>query len=256
MKRLESIEKSKIKKRLLPLSFIVFLVLICEFVVRVFDVKHYILPAPSSVLIKLFEDRVLLFNHALTTLLEAALGFGIAIILAIILAGIMDRFKLVKLIFYPILVISQTVPIISLAPLFLIWFGLGILPKVIVVILVCFFPIVVSLLEGLSVVDKDMINLMKILKASPLQIFIKVKIPATLPAFFSGLKIAATYSIMGAVIAEWLGAKDGLGIYMTRAMNSFQTDALFADILVIVMISMGVFMLIDLLGKKLMPWNK
>lgn len=258
MKKLGNTESklNKFRYNMIPAWFIFILVVLCELIVRIFKIKHYILPAPSAVIIKLVEDRSILFKHTMTTLLEAGIGFCIAIVLAILLAGLMNHFKLFKLIFYPILVISQTIPIIALAPLFLVWFGLGILPKVIVVIVVCFFPIVVSLVEGLAVVDQDMINLMKVLKAKPIQIFLKVQVPATLPAFFSGLKIAATYSIMGAVIAEWLGAKDGLGIYMTRSMSSFQTDALFADIIVIVAISMGVFKIIDTLGKKLMPWNK
>lgn len=246
----------KLKEKILPGLFIFLMILLAELVIHLADIKAYILPKPSRVIGRLIEDRDVLWGHTLTTIQEALVGFVIAIVLAIIIAGIMNRYKLVKLIFYPVLVISQTIPIIALAPLFLVWFGFGILTKVVVVVIVCFFPIVVSLVEGLAVVDQDMINLMKSLKAKPLDVFLKVQVPAVMPAFFSGLKIAATYSIMGAVIAEWLGAQTGLGIYMTRAMNSFKADALFADIVIVVVISVSLFKLIDFAGKKLMPWHK
>lgn len=252
----KSISTVRLIEKALPVLFIIVLVVLAELFIVYLDVKAFILPRPSEVVKRLISDREILWGHTLTTLYEASVGFVIAIVLSITIAGLMNRFRIIKLLFYPLLVISQTIPIIALAPLFLIWFGLGLLPKVIVVVIVCFFPIVVSLIEGLAVVDQDMINLMKSLKASPLDVFLKVEVPAVLPSFFSGMKIAATYAIMGAVIAEWLGAKSGLGIYMTRAMNSFRTDALFADIVIIVVISIVIFKIIDIAGRKLMPWNK
>lgn len=249
---------STVKKtdKLLPGLFIVFLIALTEVLLRTLEVEHYILPLPSSVMKRLIEDRDILWHHTQTTLYEAGIGFLIAIGLSIVTAGIMNRLPLVKALFYPILVISQTIPIIALAPLFLIWFGFGLLPKIVVVVVVCFFPIVVSLIEGLAVVDKEMIHLMKSMNAKGLDIFFKVEVPSVMPAFFSGLKIAATYAIMGAIIAEWLGAQSGLGIYMTRAMHSFKTDALFADICIIVAVSIGLFKLIDIIGHRLMPWQK
>lgn len=250
------INTNKLIEKVLPVLFILILIIGTEITINLLDIKAFILPKPSAVIEKLISERALLYKHTLTTLHEALIGFSIAILLALVMAGLMNRFRVIKLLLYPLLVISQTIPIIALAPLFLVWFGLGILPKVIVVVLVCFFPIVVSLVEGLAVVDQDMINLMKSLKAKPLDVFLKVEVPAVMPSFFSGLKIAATYSIMGAVIAEWLGAQNGLGVYMTRAMSSFRTDALFADIVVIVVISIGLFKIIDIAGKRLMPWHK
>lgn len=246
----------KRKEGYLPGLVLVALILLTEVFLRFFEVKHYILPLPSSVVIRLIEDRELLWGHTKTTLYEAGIGFLLATFFALITAFVMNKSKVIKAIFYPLLVISQTIPIIALAPLFLIWFGFGLLPKIIVVVVVCFFPIVVSLIEGLGVVDVEMIHLMKSMRARKMDIFFKVEIPSVLPSFFSGLKIAATYAIMGAVIAEWLGAESGLGIYMTRAMHSFKTDALFADIFIIVVISISLFKLIDMLGRKLMPWQR
>ncbi len=250
MKRLVNTENN-----ILPGAFIIFLLSLWEIVIRSFDIPKYILPSPSAIVKALYVNRAILLEHTKITVIEAGVGFIFAILFAVILAAIMNKSKLLKDMIYPILVISQTVPIIALAPLFMIWLGFGILPKIVIVVLVCFFPITISVTEGLETVDQDMINLMKVMKASPREIFFKVQLPATLPTFFSGLKIAATYSIMGAVIGEWVGAKSGLGVYMTRAMSSFKTDALFADILIIVVLSILVFKVIEYIGKVIMPWN-
>lgn len=251
MRRLENTES-----KVLPSLFIIFLIVLWEVIINLFEVPKYILPAPTVIINSLIETRAILWMHAKTTLLEASIGFIMATIFAVVLAASINKFKLLKRILYPIFIISQTVPIIALAPLFMIWLGFNILPKIVIVVLVCFFPIVISVTEGLERVDKDMINIMKVMKASDWDIFIKVQLPATLPAFFSGLKIAATYSIMGAVIGEWIGAKSGLGVYMTRAMSSFKTEALFADIVIVVFISIIFFKLIEILEKIIMPWNR
>ena len=145
----------------------------------------------------------------------------------------MDLSETVKRAVYPLLVFSQTVPIIVLAPLFAMWFGFGTLPKIVVVTLVCFFPITVSITEGLAGVDPELIDLMRSMGARRYQIFIKVKFPAALIGFFSGLKIAVTYSIMGAIIGEWMGGSAGLGVYMMRVKNSYAYDKMFAAIVLI-----------------------
>jgi ABC-type nitrate/sulfonate/bicarbonate transport system permease component len=152
------------------------------------------------------------------------------------------------------IVMSQTVPIIVIAPLMAMWFGFGILPKIFVVVLVCFFPVTISLIEGLQGVDQELIDLMRTMGASRLQIFMKIKIPFTMPNFFSGLKIAATYSIMGAVIGEWLGGEAGLGVFMLRARHAFALDKVFASIIVIVFLSVTLFYIIAALQRLTMPW--
>lgn len=234
----------------------IFCISIWEFSIRIYEVPNYILPSPSAIIKALDKYKSILWEHTQTTLFEAMIGLLLAIVFAIFLAIIMNRYRLIKQMIYPILVVSQTIPIIALAPIFMVWLGFGVLPKILIVILVCFFPISISVAEGLATVDKDLINLLKSMKATPWQIFVKVELPATLPSFLSGLKIAVTYSIMGAVIGEWIGARNGLGIFLTRAMKSHHTDAMFADILIIVVMSVGLFQLVDFLGKKIMPWNK
>ncbi len=245
-----------IKNKLIPIGFQIFLLIIWQIVVDGNIVERYMLPSPKDIIITLFEILPTIKQHIYTTLKEAMIGFAIAIVLALILAVVMDSIKVIRKAIYPILVLSQTIPIIALAPLFAMWFGFGILPKVIVVVLVCFFPIVISLIDGLDSVDKDMINLLKSMGANKIQIFRTVKFPASMVNFFSGLRIAATYSIMGAVIGEWLGGSEGLGIYMLRVKKAYALDKVFAVILIIVVLSMALFGLLFMIQYLLMPWER
>lgn len=251
MKRLKNIEN-----KIIPIVFFSALILIWELIVDKGVIQRFILPSPVDVIKTTILIMDELKNNMLITLNEACVGFGIAGIFSIILAIAMDSIAIVKKAIYPILIVSQTIPIIAIAPLFALWFGFGELPKVIVVVLVCFFPIVVSLLDGLQSVDEDVLYLMKSMGASKLKIFTMVKFPASMISFFSGLKIAATYSIMGAVIGEWLGGDGGLGVYMIMVKHSYATDKVFAVILVIVVLSMALFIIIDLLQYIAMPWNR
>ncbi|MDD2499064.1 MAG: ABC transporter permease, partial [Desulfitobacteriaceae bacterium] len=234
--------------------FVGILLILWQWAVGFFHFPSYILPAPSEIVQALLESFSLIISHAKVTVLEAALGFGAAVLLAVTLALLMDSILWVKKALYPLLVISQTIPIITVAPLFLIWFGYGVLPKVIVVTLVCFFPIVISLLDGLAAVDEELTNLLRTIGAGKKYIFTNVKLPGAMPSFFSGLKIASAYSIMGAVIVEWLGASKGIGVFMIRSQHSFLLDKVFAGIVVITVLSLGVFSVIKFLERLLMPW--
>lgn len=218
-------------------------------------VEAYVLPAPSQIINQLLNEREVLWQHLLVTLQEAGIGFLLAIVLAFVLNLLMELLPVVKKALYPILIMSQTIPIIVLAPLFGLWFGFGIFPKIIIVILVCFFPIVVSLSDATASVDEDLIHLVESMGASALQTYRYIKVPYALQGMFSGLKIAATYAIMGAVIGEWLGGSRGIGVYMLRVRHSFQLDKMFAAIVLIVILSMGLFKGIDLLQKFIMPWT-
>ena len=251
MKRLKSIGSN-----LTPIAFFMMILIGWQYIVDKGIIARYILPSPSDIIITSFRIFPELKPHIMTTLEEAFTGFFIAILLAIILAVLMDSFPLAKKAFYPLFIVSQTIPIIILVPLLVMWFGFDKLPKIIVVILVCFFPIVVNLLEGLESVDRDMLNLFKSMKANYFQIFKFAKFPASLGNFFSGLKIAATYSIMGAVIGEWMGGKDGLGVYMTRVRQSFALDKVFSVIIIIVLLSLVLFKIIELIQYLMMPWTR
>lgn len=245
-----------IENKFIPIVFQLIILFIWQISIDKWKVPQYILPSPKDIIITLTTIVPSITEHIYATLYAALIGFIISIIVSLILAILMDNVKIIKKCIYPILVVSQTIPIIALAPLFVIWFGFGILPKIIVVVLVCFFPIVISLIDGLDSVDTDMVNLLKTMGASKFQIFTMVKLPASTVNFFSGLRIAATYSIMGAVIGEWLGGDKGLGVYMIRAKNSYALDKVFAVIIIIVLLSMGLFGLLHLLQYYFTPWSR
>ncbi len=247
---------NKSKNKVIAVIFQFLLIYIWQICVDKGGVPKYILPSPKDIVITLVKIMPDLKIHIYATLEEAIIGFLLSVVLAIILSIFMDSIKIVKSCIYPIIVVSQTIPTIALAPLFIIWFGFGMLPKIIVVIMVCFFPIVVSLVDGLEAADKDMLNLMDIMKASRFQKFLYVKFPSSLGNFFSGLRIAATYSIMGAIVGEWLGGDKGLGIFMVRAKNAYALDKIFAAIIVIIVLSMALFGIMYILQYIFMPWQR
>ncbi|TDQ36741.1 ABC transporter permease [Aureibacillus halotolerans] len=240
---------------LLPTCFILMLLLCWEVGVWLTGIEHWILPPPSVVIQTFFLSWPLLLTHIGPTVTETLIGLGIAIVVAVLIATLTDLAFWLRQTLYPPLVISQTIPIIAVAPLFMIWFGYGLTPKIIVVALVCFFPMTISLADGYRQVDPAMIKLLRSMGATRWHIFKMVKLPAALPAFFSGLRIAGTYSVMGAVIGEWLGASKGLGVFMTRSSQSFQTDRVFAAILVIVLLSLLIYGLIEWISRLVMPWQ-
>ena len=248
--------RKDIKNKVYPIFFFIVLLLIWETVSRFEVFPPFILPSPSSIFISLITNFTSMQYDILITLYEALTGFIIAIILSVAIAVAMDSIIGFKKTIYPVIIISQTVPIIIIAPLFIIWFGYGYAPKIIIVTLICFFPITISLLQGLIAVDKELIDLLRSMGASKFQIYKFVKIPSAMPGFFSGLKIAATYSIMGATIGEWVGGKSGLGVYMIRAKQAFETDRVFAAIIIIVILSILLLKIIEFAEKKNMPWLK
>ena len=219
-------------------------------------VPGYMLPSPIQVIKAFISDFSLLMSHAKVTLLEAVLGLVCGVLLGFICAVFMDAFPLVKKGLYPILVITQTIPPVAIAPLLILWFSYGIAPKVILVVLVSFFPMAVGLLEGFQSVDEDMVKLMRSMKATRLQIFWYVKFPGALSEFFSGLRIAVAYSVVGTVIAEWLGGFSGLGVYMTRVKKSMAYDKMFAVIFFVSAISLILMVLVGAIQKKMMPWTR
>ena len=242
------------KKKSVPIIFMFTLVLIWELIVRVFDLPMYILPAPSAVIKTLIAELPVLYSHVGITVLEALLGISISLVLALILGIIMDCFPVVRHAIYPLLVVTQTVPMIVLAPLFIIYMGFGIAPKILTVVLMCFFPIAVSFSDGLAQVDEEYVHLVRSYGASKLMTYRLVKIPAAIPSLLSGLKVAATYSISGAVVGEWIGAQKGLGYYLLRVKNGYMLDKVFACVIVIICLSLCMNGLIRLYQMLAMPY--
>ena len=225
-----------------------------QLVVDKLHLPLWLLPSPAKIAGAFWSTRSVLWGHAWTTIVETTSGFLLAVVLGIAAAVAMALFPPFKRLFYPYLVISQTIPLIAVAPLLIAWLGYDLLPKIVTVILVCFFPIAVNLLEGLESAEIDLLNLLRSMGASRWKIFTVVQWPQAMPSLFAGLKIAATYSVMGAIIGEWLGASSGLGVYLTRSAHSFLTDRVFAAIVAITLLSLVYFGLIALLARISLPW--
>jgi ABC-type nitrate/sulfonate/bicarbonate transport system permease component len=225
-----------------------------ELYVRIGKVSVLILPPPSAVAASLVGNWDVIALHTGQTLLETLIGIAVAIVLGAALAILLDLSLLMRRAIYPLLVVSQTIPIIALAPLLLIWFGFDIGPKVIVVTLYCFFPITVSCVDGLSSAQPELIHLLKSMRASRWQILRLVRLPGAMPSFFSGLRIAATYSVTGAIFGEFVGAYQGLGIFMENSANSHALDLVFAAIVVTALLSLALFALVSIIERLAIPW--
>lgn len=217
-------------------------------------VPSYMLPSPVAVCKALIGDLSTILFHAKFTLLESFYGLLIGIALAFIFATVMDRFRVMDQAFYPIMIITQTIPTIAIAPILVLWMGFGMAPKITLVVITTFFPITIGLLDGYKSVDPDAIRLMKAMGAGRMQIFRHVKFPSALPQFFSGLKISASYAVVGAVVSEWLGGFNGLGVYMTRVKKAYAFDKMFAVIIFIVIISLLLLFIVNVASRIAMPW--
>lgn len=218
-------------------------------------VPGFMLPSPLEVVQAFISERKMLWEHAVVTLQEAFIGLALGVAIGFVFAVLMDAFEVLYKAIYPILVITQTIPTVAIAPLLVLWFGYEMTPKIILIVIATFFPVTVGLLDGFRAADKDAIGLLRSMGASRGQIFRYIKAPSALPQFFSGLRIAAAYSVVGAVISEWLGGFGGLGVYMTRVKKAFAFDKMFAVIFLISAISLLLMALVDLLEKKCMPYR-
>ncbi|WP_085521820.1 ABC transporter permease [Tuberibacillus sp. Marseille-P3662] len=238
-----------------PLLLIVLLIGIWELTARFMLTEDYILPPPSDVLSALVNSWDLLMKHTTVTLYETVFGLVIAVIAGIIVAVAIDFSSVLRRAIYPLLVISQTIPYFALAPIFLLLFGLGPLPRILIVALVCFFPITVSLAGGLQSVEREYITFMRAMNATKWQIFRFVKWPAALPSLFTGLRMAATYSVMSAVIGELFGGSRGLGILLSLSTQSYLYGRVFATIVVIIGLSLLIYMIVECLARFVMHWQ-
>jgi ABC-type nitrate/sulfonate/bicarbonate transport system permease component len=238
-----------------PLLLVAVIVLVWEGYVRVAGLDPITLPPPSRVLSALWEFRATALGHLVPTLVEAIIGCAFSVTLAIAVAIALDRWAPVRRAVEPLLVTSQTIPIVAIAPLFVIWFGFGLLPKVAIVVLVTFFPVTVALLDGFGRVDRDAMDLMHSMGATARQTFRKLRWPAALPSLFTGLRISVVYAVIGAIFGEYVGATEGLGIWMKLSQNSFRTDLVFAAILLTAIVSVALYVTVGLFERWLVPWS-
>lgn len=244
------------KNSLYSSVLIVFLLICWEIGARIVD-KVFILPSPIQILVKLWTLKETLFLHHLPiTLSVIAIGLAISLAIGIILAISMNLSKTLEKMFYPLLVTSQTIPIIALAPIFVLWFGYSIWSKVVVTVIITFFPITISIFDGFRATDRHFKELMQTMGASRRDIFFKLEVPSALPSFFSGLKVAVPMSVIGAAIGEWLGAQAGLGYFSRRMMTQFDGAGVFAPILLLSLIGILLFFVVILLEKIFMKWRQ
>ena len=212
------------------------------------------LPSPIDVGKAFADNFSIMMKQAAVTLQETLYGLLIGIAIAFVIASLMDRFTIINKALYPVLVVTQTIPTIAIAPLLVLWMGFGMAPKITLVVITTFFPIAIGLLNGFQSVDEDAINLMRSMGARRLQIFRIIKLPNATASFFSGLRISAAYAVVGAVVSEWLGGFEGLGVYMTRVKKAYAFDKMFAVIVFISAISLILMGIVVLLEKISMPW--
>ena len=219
-------------------------------------VPSYMLPSPVDVVRAFVGDFNILMSHAAITLQEALYGLLIGTALAFVIAVLMDRFDFLYKAVYPILVITQTIPTIAIAPLLVLWMGFSMAPKITLVVLTTFFPITISLLDGFKSADPDSINLIRSMGGGNFKIFRHIKLPGAVEQFFSGLKVSASYSVVGAVISEWLGGFEGLGVYMTRVKKAYAFDKMFAVIILVSLVSLALMGAVALLKTIAMPYKR
>ena len=240
---------------LLPVAILAALLVAWELWVQIADVPKWQLPAPSAIAKELGTSRDLLWDHTLVTLQEIVIGFLVALVAGLVLAGAIAYSRVMERSVYPIVIASQTVPIIAIAPLLLIWVGYGLTPKIIIVALICFYPIAVNTVDGLKATDPDMVNMLRTLGASRWQVFTKLQIPTALPFMFSGIKIGVSVSVIAAVIGEWVGASEGLGYLITYSQPLFLTARVFAAIFVLSVMGISLFVLAVVAERMMMPWH-
>jgi ABC-type nitrate/sulfonate/bicarbonate transport system permease component len=237
-----------------PLALLVILVLGWYFVAKVSGLKPFILPTPLDVVRAGWETRAALGEAVAMTLAATGIGLVGALGLGVGIAALMDFWSVARRALYPLLVVSQTIQILAIAPIMVIWFGFGMTPTIVIVILFCFFPLAISTADGLTSADPELLALLRALGASRWQAWRMVRLPSALPSFFSGLRLAVTYSIVAATIGEWVGGSPGLGLYMLRSKNALATDQVFVAMFITSLLSIGLFVLVWGIERAVLPW--
>jgi NitT/TauT family transport system permease protein len=238
-----------------PLIFLVLLVVAWDAAIRVFHIPPYQVPAPKDVIITLWDEWPKLLAEAWPTTVATLWGFLLSAAFGIPVAMLIAGSRTVESYVYPLLVFSQSIPKIAIAPLLVVWFGFGMMPKVLSAFLLGFFPVVVSAVQGFKSVEPDMLDLARAMEANRLQIFRMVSFPHALPAIFSGLKISITLAVVGAVVGEFVGSNSGIGFVLQRSIGSFELPTMFAALVVLALIGVILFWLLDVIERLAIPWH-
>ena len=252
---------SRARRYLAPTALIVALLAAWElaaqsdWISNALNIQDFLVPAPSDIARSLWDDRSLLLSNAWVTLKEVLLGFAIAAVAGIGFAVLIHLSDTARRAVYPLLIASQTIPIVILAPILVVWFGFGLTPKLVIVALICFFPITVNTLDGLRSVDSELTKMMRALGAGRLQRLRLAEAPAALPYAFSGAKVAITVSVIGAVFAEYVGSSDGLGHLIQQAQAQLLTARSFAAVVVLSVMALGLFALVSVIERRVVTWD-
>ena len=246
----------KVAQVALPLAIVAALFVLWDAAIRVFDIPSYVLPTPRAVATTLKDDWSVLQPAMLTTIKEFVLGFAVGVAFGFALAVVMAHSRIVNRGLYPLLIASQAVPVIAIAAALTIWLGFGLTPKIVIVALIVFFPVVVNVLDGLTNVDTDLVNLARAMGAKPFRIFVHMRLPATLTPLFSALKLAATFAVTGAVLGEWVASiTPGLGTYLLEQNSRLNTAGVYAAILLLSAIGIAGFLAIAGIERLATPWR-
>lgn len=243
--------------RIIPAAISLGLLLVAwELYARFGGIAPTVLPTPSRVLQQAWENRAALAENTLPTIRATLAGFSCSLVAAFVLSALVDFVPRLRRALFPILIASQTLPLVAIAPLVVLWFGFGLLPKILLVALVTFFPMMVALVEGYAATQKEIAEMLAAMGAGRWRIFRSARLPSALPYFFAGLRISITYAVVGAIFAEYAGAAKGLGIYMLSAKNNFRPDLVLAAVAVSSALTLILFGLAVLIQRLAMPWER
>ena len=238
-----------------PFLLVFLMVLLWDVLIRVFKIAPYLIPTPVQVIEQLYLEWPRLLSESWKTTQATLGGFALTIVIGIPLAMLIAYSKIIESYLYPVLVFSQSIPKVAIAPLFVVWFGFGIVPKIISAFLLGFFPVVVSTVMGFKSVEADMIDLSRSMGATKIQTFFKFSLPQALPAIFSGLKVAITLAVVGAVVGEFVGSNSGIGYVLQVANGNFDLPLMFAALVVLSTIGVVLFLFVDFFERIMIPWH-
>ncbi|MEO8281159.1 MAG: ABC transporter permease [Ideonella sp.] len=238
-----------------PFWLILMLLVLWDIVVRLFKIPPYLIPPPLAVVKSLVAEWQMLLAQSLPTLYATLGGFAASAVIGIPIAMWIAYSRTVESFVYPLLVFSQSIPKVAIAPLFVVWFGFGIVPKVIAAFLLGFFPVVVSTVQGFKSIEPEVIDLARSMGANPLKIFLKFRLPQAMPSIFSGLKVSVTLAVVGAVVGEFVGSNSGIGFVLQRATGTFDLPLMFAALVVLSTMGVLLFLVVELVERWMMPWH-
>jgi NitT/TauT family transport system permease protein len=239
---------------ILALGLMVVVTVAWELAIRLFHVPTFVLPAPSAIVRQLIESRARLASAAMSTAVEIFLGFMLASLTGVVIALVVVRFERFGRALYPLIVLFQNVPKVALAPIFILWFGFDLAPKIVLIVVIAFFPVTIDMLAGLQSVEPSFVALMESVGASRGKILMRVRIPHSLPYLMAGLKVAITFSVIGAIVGEFAGANQGLGYVIEFASTQLDTPLIFAALVVVSVLGLAFYYLVELAERVLVPW--